>query len=132
MRWFIQSPAAKTFARFGNAILVVMVCLIAPFAVWLAVTPWPMPHVVYAYTFRDNGDRYNPLAHRDYLTCTYWGKWGSRTVRARHGKCPWIRFFTHSLGTHSRGIHSRGAYGLGTQNLGSLTDGVDVTTWRAR
>lgn len=51
------------------------------------------PHVIWEYKFYDNGDRYNPRAERDYITCTYIGPHGEFTVPAHFGKCPWVRMF---------------------------------------
>lgn len=67
--------------------------LIVPLGLWLAVALLGTPHLVVSYTFHDNGDVYNPRAHRHYITCTYWGWTGMHRVAAEHGQCPWVRFF---------------------------------------
>ncbi len=53
-----------------------------------------LPHVLWKYTFRDNGDQYNPLAERHYLTCTYYGPHGEITVHAEFGRCAWLKRFS--------------------------------------
>ncbi|MEM9699406.1 MAG: hypothetical protein AAF943_11510 [Pseudomonadota bacterium] len=52
------------------------------------------PHVIWEYTFRDNGARYDPFAQRIYTSCTYLG-WGLRPHRvpARDARCPWVQMF---------------------------------------
>lgn len=51
----------------------------------------PRPHMIWEYTFLDNGDQYNPYAERTYLTCTYIGPYGPITLPAEDGRCPWLR-----------------------------------------
>ena len=54
------------------------------------------PHVIWSYTFRDNGDQFNPHAERYYLTCTYVGPHGEFKVHAEMGKCAWLKMFSSS------------------------------------
>lgn len=72
--------------------------LIVPLGVWLAIALWGTPHIALSYTFRDNGDRYNPFAERHYISCTYYGWTGARTVDASVGRCPWVRAFKAETG----------------------------------
>lgn len=67
--------------------------VLVPLGLWLAVTLWGTPHVLGTYRFFDNGDRYNPWAHRRYIDCTYYGWAGIITVPARNARCPWVRVF---------------------------------------
>lgn len=59
-----------------------------------------LPHVLWQYTFRDNGDQYNPRAERHYLTCTYVGPHGAFTVQAEFGRCAWLKRF----GSENEGV----------------------------
>lgn len=52
-----------------------------------------LPHVIWSYTFQDNGDRFNPYAKRHYLSCTFLGPFGAFRVPATNGRCGWVRFF---------------------------------------
>lgn len=67
--------------------------LLVPLALWGSVTFWGTPHLVISYSFLDNGDRYNPVAERHYVSCTYLSWSGQRSVHALDGKCPWLRAF---------------------------------------
>lgn len=71
--------------------------LVVPATVWGVVVLFGTPHAVVAYTFYDNGDPYNPRAHRTYIDCTYVGWTGARKVAAQNGKCPWVRVFKERL-----------------------------------
>ncbi len=46
-----------------------------------------LPHGIWNYSFRDNGDPYNPFAERFYYSCTFVGPYGEFTVPARNGHC---------------------------------------------
>lgn len=84
-------------------ILFFLMAIAAPVgAVWFTVTTWGTPHIVYRYTFHDNGDQYNPRAPRHYLTCTYWGHFGTIRVQAKAGRCPWVQFFTNASADRER------------------------------
>ena len=66
--------------------------MIVPASVWLIILIWGTPHVVWLYSFHDNGDPYNPLAERRYISCVYWGWLGHIQVPAVDETCPWVRF----------------------------------------
>ncbi|MEM7530454.1 MAG: hypothetical protein AAF416_22945 [Pseudomonadota bacterium] len=72
--------------------------LLIPLGLWLAVTLWGTPHLVWSYRFYDNGDPHNPRAPRHYINCTYLGWAGAITVPADRGHCPWIRFLDREPG----------------------------------
>ncbi|CTQ58148.1 hypothetical protein [Roseibium album] len=55
-----------------------------------------LPHIIFAYTFDDNGARYDLSVERYYRTCTFIGPNGTFTVNANSGKCGWIKFFKKS------------------------------------
>ena len=50
-----------------------------------------LPHVIWSYTFLDNGDQHNPFAKRHYTSCTFVGPYGVFTVNAKNGRCGWVR-----------------------------------------
>ena len=67
--------------------------LLTPLGLYVGHALYGPPYMVVAYTFRDNGHRYDPYRERFYLTCTYRGWLSARTVPATQGRCTWIRFF---------------------------------------
>lgn len=67
--------------------------LVVPIGVGISYTTYGTPHVVGTYRFFDNGDMYNPHAHRRYIDCTYYGWEGPITVPAVNERCAWVRFF---------------------------------------
>lgn len=72
--------------------------VIVPLGLWLGVTYWGTPHIVFSYRFYDNGDRHNPFADRTYFECTYIGWLGAVTVPAEDGRCPMVRVFQREGG----------------------------------
>lgn len=68
--------------------------LALPMAGYAIYSHYGMPHLIWGYEFRSNGDPYDSYADRHYTSCTYFG-WGLRTltVPARDAKCPWVRMF---------------------------------------
>lgn len=79
-------------------LLVVGMLLAPPLGLWFAVERWGTPHIVYHYTFYDNGRPYDPFRPRTYITCTYWGAVGSITLYAQTGRCPWFRLIKRRAG----------------------------------
>ena len=51
------------------------------------------PHIIWSYTFQDNGDPFNPYAGRFYTSCSFYGSTGLHKVPAQNGRCGWVRFF---------------------------------------
>ncbi len=64
-----------------------------PLGLWATYSIWGTPHIALTYRFHDNGNRYDPLAKRHYIDCTYYGYAGQFTAYAENGTCSWIRFF---------------------------------------
>lgn len=64
-----------------------------PASVYFAYLIYGLPHMIWTYSFHDNGDPHNPLAKREYIDCTFWGPYGLFTVAAEGGRCGWIQFF---------------------------------------
>ncbi len=67
--------------------------ILIPLAFWWAYATYGTPHIVTSYRFHDNGDIYNPRAHRRYIDCDYLGVHGWKTASAKDARCPWVRFF---------------------------------------
>ncbi|QBF32346.1 hypothetical protein [Thalassococcus sp. S3] len=78
--------------------LLLFLWIIPPLAVWIFVVLFGTPHIALSYSFLDNGKRYDPLAERHYITCTYYGWAGARRVDAEAGHCPWLRLFKPEAG----------------------------------
>ena len=67
--------------------------LAIPLAGYVTYATKGLPHFPWSYTFVDNGDANNPFADRYYLTCTFFGWYGTFTVDAEYGRCGWFYFF---------------------------------------
>ncbi|KIC51050.1 hypothetical protein [Tateyamaria sp. ANG-S1] len=65
-----------------------------PFLAVAAHNTFGSPHLLFSYTFLDNGDAHNPTVARQYTSCTYYG-WGWHTVKTADqvGRCPIVRLF---------------------------------------
>ena len=65
--------------------------VLVPLLLWGAVHLWGTPYLALSYTFYDNGRRYDPMAPRTYISCTWYGLGGTVTLPAKRGHCPWVR-----------------------------------------
>lgn len=63
-----------------------------PLSALLIYLIFGLPHVIWSYSWRDDGQGYDPYAARHYYTCTFIGPYGEVTVDARNGRCGWILF----------------------------------------
>lgn len=52
-----------------------------------------LPHVIWSYTFLDNGNQYDAFAPRHYTSCSFIGPYGVFKVDAQNGRCGWVRLF---------------------------------------
>lgn len=52
-----------------------------------------LPHMIWNYSFLDNGDQFNPFAQRYYTSCSFIGPYGVFNLKAENGKCGWVRMF---------------------------------------
>lgn len=76
--------------------------IIVPVVLFGAYQAFGLPHMIWSYTYRDDGQGYNPLAFRHYYSCTFIGPFGEFKQPARDGKCGWVRFFKkHNAGRDS-------------------------------
>ncbi|TPW33123.1 hypothetical protein FJU08_00715 [Martelella alba] len=73
--------------------LALLAWIAVPLAAWGVYASKGLPHVIVEYTFLDNGHPYDLAVERHYLTCTFWGPYGTFHVDAEQGKCAWVRFF---------------------------------------
>ena len=67
--------------------------IIGPVLIYGGYLAWGLPHIAFNYTFRNDGQGYDPYAHRWYLECEYIGSYGSHMYYPTDGKCPWFRFY---------------------------------------
>lgn len=74
------------------------VWMIAPLVAFGLYIVAGLPHVIWSYTFRDDGQGNDPFAARHYISCTFIGPYGAFEVAAKNGKCGWVQFFTSSQG----------------------------------
>ena len=72
---------------------VYFIWIVAPIALYLAFLTFGLPHFAWSYSWRDDGQGYDPFAYRWYLRCTYIGSYGSHRYIPHNGKCPWFRFY---------------------------------------
>ena len=72
---------------------VFFIWIVVPIAIYLAFMAWGLPHFAWSYSWRDDGQGYDPFAHRWYVSCIYIGTYGSHRYIPRDGKCPWFRFY---------------------------------------
>ncbi|MEL7281860.1 MAG: hypothetical protein AAGK79_15990 [Pseudomonadota bacterium] len=72
--------------------------IIAPLALFGAYQAFGLPHMIWSYTYRDDGQGADPFAYRFYYTCRYVGPYGEFERHARNGKCGWVRFFKENEG----------------------------------
>ncbi len=66
--------------------------IILPAALYLTYRAIGLPHVIFSYDWRDDGQGYSPFAERYYTRCTYVVPYGSCTDGATGGVCGWIQF----------------------------------------
>ena len=75
--------------------------LIVPATIYVVTTIYGLPHLRWSYSWRDDGQGFDPFAERFYLRCTYLGPNGTLTVHhPTHGRCPLIRFFRAQRSNH--------------------------------
>lgn len=72
---------------------VYFIWIIVPFILLDIYHAYGLPHMIWRYSFLDNGDHYNPFADRHYTSCTFIGPYGEFTRNAHQGKCGWFAFF---------------------------------------
>jgi hypothetical protein len=59
---------------------------------WLGYQSHGLPHGIWSYSWVDQGQGYDPLAHRWYTRCTFIGPYGSITTHPTNGRCGWVVF----------------------------------------
>lgn len=74
------------YLRFFRWLVVPVFCVAAYLVLGL-------PHVRSSYTWRDDGQGYDPMAPRFYTRCSFVGPYGRFTIyHPRNGECAWIIF----------------------------------------
>ncbi|MCH9807163.1 MAG: hypothetical protein K0U74_05465 [Alphaproteobacteria bacterium] len=67
--------------------------LVVPVGIYLVVAIYGWPHLRWSYSWRDDGQGYEPFAKRFYVRCTYLGPTQAFTLNhPENGHCPLIRF----------------------------------------
>ena len=65
---------------------------VVPMLLYGAYATHGLPHFIWSYVWRDEGQGYSPLVLRHYLSCTYVGPYGAFTEDAEGGRCGWVTF----------------------------------------
>ena len=65
--------------------------VLVPLGLWLAYSLYGLPHLRFSYSWRDDGQGYDPFAKRYYTRCTYIGPYGEDTILPLRGHCPIFR-----------------------------------------
>lgn len=66
--------------------------VLVPVGLWFVYITYGLPHMLWSYSWRDDGQGHDPMAERYYTRCTYVGPYGNQTILPRNGKCPFLRF----------------------------------------
>lgn len=70
-----------------------------PILAFLAFQLYGLPHFRWSYSWRNDGQGYNPFASRYYTSCTYIGPYETFTIRPSNGQCDWVIFSKSDGGT---------------------------------
>lgn len=65
--------------------------LVVPFGLWAGHNAYGAPHVIWSYSWIDQGQGMDPFAHRHYTRCTFIGPYGAVTTYPGNGKCSWVK-----------------------------------------
>ena len=69
------------------------VWIVVPLALYAVYQAYGLPHFIWSYDWRDDGQGYDPFANRYYLRCTYIGPYGAFTEHfPKNGECDWFQF----------------------------------------
>ena len=66
--------------------------LIVPVLLYAVYLHVGLPHMIWSYSWRDDGQGFNPHADRYYQRCTYIGPYGAFTVFPVNGQRDWLLF----------------------------------------
>ena len=70
-----------------------LVWIIVPAGLWLTYILIGLPHVIWSYSWIDQGQGADPFAYRYYTECRFVGPYGQFERPAKDGRCAWLRFF---------------------------------------
>ncbi|OXT01628.1 hypothetical protein B7H23_01260 [Notoacmeibacter marinus] len=90
--------------------------VLLPIALYGAFLTFGLPHMIWSYSWRDEGQGYDPFAARHYTSCTYAGPYGVFKRPANAGKCPWLIFRKDQKGTGLDLSHIQGWSGGGREH----------------
>ncbi|AXX98091.1 hypothetical protein [Profundibacter amoris] len=67
--------------------------IIVPAGLWLTYQLIGLPHVIWSYSWVDQGQGSDPFARRYYTQCRFIGPYGQIERPANAGRCAWAHFF---------------------------------------
>lgn len=67
--------------------------IIVPLVLWLAFQTFGLPHMIWEYSWIDQGQGMNPYAERIYTRCSFIGPFGLFDQNPINGRCGLVRFF---------------------------------------
>jgi len=73
--------------------IIYFIWIIIPAGLYLTYLILGLPHVIWSYSWLDQGQGHDPFAYRYYTRCTFVGSYGVFTTHPTNGKCPWFQFF---------------------------------------
>ncbi|MGJ8629109.1 MAG: hypothetical protein ACSHXB_19280 [Sulfitobacter sp.] len=71
--------------------------IVVPVALYIVYATFGLPHAIWSYEFRNNGNPYDPFLERFYTSCTFWGPTGMHTIPASNGRCGYVAFFKQEV-----------------------------------
>lgn len=73
--------------------LVYLIWIIFPVALYLIYLIFGLPHIIWSYSWRNDGQGHDPFANRYYTKCVYIGSYGEFTIHnPNDGECDWFIF----------------------------------------
>lgn len=72
---------------------VYFIWLIVPVALFVVYALYGLPHVIWSYEWRDDGQGYSNIHLRHYTRCTFLGPQGRIKTYPIDGNCGWVLFY---------------------------------------
>lgn len=70
-----------------------LIWIVFPLAIYGAYTAYGLPHMIWNYSWIDEGQGMDPFADRYYTDCTFIGPYGVFSRNASNGRCGFVAFF---------------------------------------
>jgi len=71
---------------------VYFIWLAAPMTFFAIYALYGLPHVIWSYDWRDDGQGFSKIHQRHYTRCTFLGPTGRVTIYPKDGHCGWVLF----------------------------------------